>query len=148
MPARVIDAADKVVSAIEEFWGPTPPAGVERVYLIDIDSGTLEGRRVYVLPGSFTWDEHITRIETFHDNTVSVLIVERLTCLPAEQTAWLDERVEFVEALLDLFNDDQNPPTPGLWLQNGGVDPVYDLEELSQRNLFFSVLSLTLRGVA
>lgn len=145
--ARVLDVCDACVTAISVVWPPTAPDSVSRIYEVDIDAATLTGRKVYVFPAGSGWVELGTRLGDIHDEKVQVVVVERYTEAGAVPASWLDDRVEFVQDyVLDTLDDPRGEPVPGYWCQESSVDVVYDLEELVQRKLFWSVSSFTFRA--
>lgn len=145
--ARVLDVCDACVAAIAAAWSPAGDDSVSRVYEVDIDAATLAGRKVYVFPAGMAWVELGTRLGDVHDEKVTVVVVERYGEAGAVPAAWLDSRVEFVQdAILDVLDDPRGQPVPGYWSQESAVEVVYDLEELVQRKLFWSVASFTFRA--
>ncbi len=145
--SRVLTVCDACVAAISTFWSPTGDDSVERLYEVDLDASTLTGRKVYVFPAGTAWVELGTRAGDVHDERVQVLVVERYTDAGPATKQWVDERVEFVQdAVLDLLDDPREQPVTGYWCQESAVDPVYDIEELTQRKLFLSLASFTFRA--
>lgn len=155
MSARILDVCDAVAAALTtEIGGPPgdPAATVERVYQADIETRSLTGRKVYVMPGSYAGVERPTRGERSQDNTVTVLVVERYTDQGPPPNDWLDERVEWVEeTVFDLLDDEADVPAAilalgNVWPQTSEV-LVFDQEMLREKNLFFSVVGITYREI-
>jgi hypothetical protein len=145
--ARVLAACDGVAEAINAVWMPVPPDVCRRSYGEEIDADRLDGRRVLVMPTSARWAEQITRAAGLHENGVSVLVVERYAQAGKPIEEWMDERVAWVQDLLDLFDNARYPRAlADFYPQGTNVEPVYDQEEYLSRKLFVSVLQLTLRG--
>jgi len=147
VPARVLDVCDACVTAISVAWPPTDPDAVSRVYEVDLDASALTGRKVYVFPAGTAWVELGTRAGDIHDERVQVLVVERYADAGVVPKSWVDERVAFVQDfVLDLLDDPRGQPVPGYWCQESAVDPVYDIEELTQRKLFLALATFTFRA--
>lgn len=152
--ARVLDLCNAVVTAIQTAWNPTGPDAVSRVYAPDVglspdETDTLiSGRQVYVFPAAYGSPGLATRSELWRRHTIAVLVVERYTAAAgAPTTAWIDDRVAFVEQ--QIFNLLRDPtlelagsvvtqafPIPDE--EAGRVDPVYDLETLIEHRTFWS----------
>jgi hypothetical protein len=156
MAARIAEVRDAAAAKITAAWSPADPDGVVARYRVDIDSATHEGRKVYVFPSATASPEPATRGEDVFDYTLAFMVIERFTAAdgmgdPAE--AWVDERVAWVEWLWKLLGDaraerllaDEEDPDSGLWPEVAEITTVYDLEELAERKLFVSVVTVTYR---
>lgn len=159
MAARIIDLADAAAAAIEAAWSPVAPDAVTREYAPDVvtnpdDPAVVTGRRVYVLPAGYGDEGFATRAELDKRYTLSVMVVERYADGPGPvPTAWVDERVAFVEEMVWRVLRD-----PALTLLDGDVIPatedtaevtaVYDFAELPEKLLFVSVARFTFMEIA
>jgi hypothetical protein len=154
MAARITEVRDAAADRVREWWDPTGPDEVRGCYRFDYDSRTAAGRKVFVLPVSYTGSP-VTRREDADDYALAVVVVERF---PAESAgdpdeAWVDERVEWVEDLLNLLGNarganllaDPGDPTSGLWPETAEATAVCDLEDLMEKKVFLAVLNVTYR---
>lgn len=144
--ADVLDLADSIADAIGDSWSPGVGDTCERVYRFTLNLEEMTGRYVYVLPSAYGFPEPLTRSQDTEELTVSVVVAERYTDPGPVPTEWVDVRVDFVETHVIGLDDSRAPDLPGgFYAWSSEVNPVYDLEELNQRNLFLSVVNLTFR---
>jgi hypothetical protein len=152
MAARIVEVRNAVVSRVNNAWVVRggPDDLVLAPYRFDIDSGKHKGRKVYVFPSAYTGNP-ATRSEDQNDYSIVVLIVERYTGAGDPTDVWVDERVEWVEWLLNLLGDVRaerllsESASGGLWPETAETTTVYDVEELSEHKLFVSVIHVTYR---
>jgi hypothetical protein len=153
--ARIILARDALKDRIDEIWtdrGDPDNDEVLAPWSYRIDSKALTGRKVLVFPTTYA-GVPVTRDEDQDDYGFVLLVVERYTEQGDPPDAWVDERVDFCEQLLEAVGNprlfrllaEEGDPDSGLWPQEAGVNPVYDVEELQERKLFMSALEITYR---
>lgn len=154
---RLFDAADAAVAVIAAAWaagpagGPTPPDEVAVLDAADVvlnpdDPEVIAGRKVYVVPASFTTPAQFDRSEVPCRYTLGVIVVERYTDPGVMPSSWVRERVAW--AGKTVFGPLRNP---GLVLAGtmrpdfegedaGVIDEVWDLALLTQRKAFWSAM--------
>ena len=152
MSARIIDVRDALAERINDAWAADMEDADEVLtpYRFDIDSATHTGRKVYVFPSTYT-GVPATRADDQNDYGLVVIVVERYTLAGDPPDEWIDERVTWCEWLLGIVGNARGDrllatgDDDGLWPETAECTTVYDLEELSERKLFVSVITLTLR---
>src|SRR5262245_26659902 len=116
--ARLIEVTKQATCALEHLVDPAAGITVERVYAPDFLSPELwlanpdlansfTGRRVYVMAVSETHMGPISRAEDDDRYGVGVVTMERYAGdEPVVPTAWMDERLAWVESkVLDFLGD-------------------------------------------
>lgn len=152
MAARITEVRNGVVDKITSAWGPTGNDAVIGLTRVDIDSKAVAGRKVYVFRSGYSTTP-ADRGEDQGDYTVAVMVVERYTGQGDPPETWIDDRVDWCEWLVRLLGDPRGDrllatagdPYSGLWPQSAEVTVVHDIEELAEKKLFVSVLSVTYR---
>lgn len=151
--ARVIDAADAAVALIAAAWNPVAPSGVRRAYpnqRIDLTAESaaelLQGRQVYVFPGSPVTSRPMTRGDLWRTYVLRVLVVERFADAGDPPADWIDERTAFVEQVVfdvlsnpDLKLVGQLTPDPE---QDASIDEVVAADLLRDLKVFWSYASV------
>lgn len=142
----IASLADAVKDAIVATWAPTGDDTASRGYQFTFDLETMTGRHVRVLPASYGFPEPSTRASDVEELAVVVVVAERYADAGPVPDAWVDERVDFVETHVVALDDSRNAELAGgFYAWSSEVSPVYDLDELRQRNLFLSTVRLTFR---
>lgn len=144
MAARIVEVRNALAAAISAWWTPTAPNAVLTPWRFDIDTKTHTGRKVYVFPSEYL-RENIARGAEQADYTFAVLVAERYEDQGQPPDSWTDDRVEWCESLLEQLDTPGNLLLSSLWPQEAAVTTVFDLEELTARKLFLSVLNVTYR---
>lgn len=155
MAARIVEVRGAAVARVNDAW--TDRASVDDAvsgpWRLDIDVAKHKGRKVYVFPSSYTGGP-ATRAEDQNDYTLAVVVAEVYRGGGDPPDDWIDARALFVEWLANTVLGDpragrllavEGDPDSGLWPESAEVTTVYDLEELTQKKLFFSVLTITYR---
>ena len=146
--ANILTLADAIVSAINTAWtGKGANDSVSRVYLAPVsvdDLDSLTGRKVYVFPGPYD-NGLANRGEDEWTYTLGILIVERYTDAGDPTTAWIDDRVDFVEGTVGETIDYNGRTllsisSRRIWTESIEVE-TYNLESLNQKKIFWSVLT-------
>lgn len=170
--ARVNEVRDAIKARIDSAWVTfadaqvTPPADWQRARESEQDevvvasrweirASKLKGRKVYVVRDAVA-DQPATRGDDEKDFRFAFVVAERYAGSDDPPEEWLDARVEFCEWLLNILGNARNPrlladpddPNSGLWPQEAGITTVLDVEELDERKLFASYLSVTFREQA
>lgn len=144
MAARIVEVRNALAAAITTWWTPSAPDAVLTPWRFDLDSKTHTGRKVYVFPSEYA-RENVARGREQCDYAFALIVAERYEEQGQPPDSWTDERVEWCESLLEHLDTPGNLLLSSLWPQEAAVTTVFDLEELSARKLFFSVLNLTYR---
>lgn len=152
MAARVTEVRDAAVGRVGDWWAPVAPDEVVGLSRVDIDSATLTGRKVYVFRSAYA-RAPATRGEDQGDYTLQVMVVERYADPGDPTEPWVDERVDFCDQLVEVLGDarggrllaDPGDPTSGLWPETAEVAEVHDIEELAERKLFVSIMTVMYR---
>jgi len=154
MAARITEVRNAVAAAINAAWVSRESVNDEVVTLsrVTIDSATHAGRKVYVFRSAYA-EVPVTRDEDQGDYTIAVMVVERYAGQGHPPESWVDARVDWCEWLVNLLGDARGPrllavegqPDSGLWPEVAEVTTVHDLEELTEKKLFVSVLNVTYR---
>lgn len=152
MAARIVEVRNGVVARVAAWWEPAAPDEVSAPWDLDLDTGKMKGRKVQVFPSTYTGGP-VTRGQDQDDYTLVVLVAEVFEPSGDIPPEWVDERVAWCESLLDLLGDPRaerllavdGAPDSGLWPETAECTTVYDLEELTERKLFLSVLTITYR---
>lgn len=153
--ARIIEARDALKQLIDAAWpvGERESAEDDEVltpWVFRIEAEKVRGRKVFVFPSAYA-TELVTRASDRGDYTFVLLVVERYREQGDPPDEWVDERVNFCEQLADAAGDARGPrllatnSRDGLWPETAEVTTVFDLEELTERKLFVSVLTITYR---
>ena len=140
MAARVIEIANDVVQVINagSYTIPDTVFAV-RHYIPEYELEDLTALKVYVIPESAP--EQINgRAITQRDYVISVGVSKKTNNLTTD----FDSLVELVEEINEQFRFKQLPTTGTNWVSSE-VDPVFDLNNGTQMNIFASILSLTFR---
>lgn len=152
--ARIIQVIDAMVSRIAAAWTSREgDDGVSREYLAPLNLASLAGRKVWLFPVHYT-DGVASRGENLTDYTIAAIIAERYTgSEPEPPKEWIDERVAFVEQVVYGgcdFGDSVAALVPGtgreVYTQTMDA-PVYDVEQLSKKQIFWAELELGLQEV-
>lgn len=152
MSARVLDACDAAVTLVASLWTDKGKAdAVTRVYappvnLTDDSDGALAGRQVFFFPGPYAAGQ-LARDSQWRKYTVRALVVERYTAAAGgPPTAWVDDRVDFVEATIfnpladqSKFLVDQMTADPEADPDHATIDVLYDVDVLLNHKTFWSV---------
>lgn len=160
MAARIVEVCDAVVAAILAEWtaSASPPGaadGVERVYTEPAKFGSMTGRRVWVSPAGVA-GETASRAEDVGVSTVAIVVAERYTGQGAPPVAWVDERVAFVQLVLDLVGSYGNRRQSGKLLVGTPARPhwterwsseVYEWTYLDEHKVFWSETEVEFREV-
>lgn len=158
MAARVNEVGDALVAAILAIWpdGADAPNAVERTYLVPTDLNTLTGRKVWVTPVAFE-DENASRDENLGKYSHAIVIAERYEPGGVPPRAWMDERVEFVQAVYDLVGSYGNrrasgwleagTPARRLWTDRAAVPTVYDWQTMNSDHGFWAEMEVEHREV-
>ena len=145
MAARIVEVRNALAAAISAWWAPSAPDAVLTPWRFDLDSKTHTGRKVYVFPSEYA-TENVARGFEQGDYAFALVVAEKYEEQGQPSDAWTDERVEWCESLLALLS---NPASRlldnALHPQDAAVTTVCDIEELTARKLFFSVLNVTYR---
>jgi len=144
MAARIVEVRNALAAAITAFWTHSSPDQVRTPWRLDYTVKTLTGRKVDVYPSEYL-TENVARNFEQGDYTFAIVVAEKYEEQGEPTDAWTDERVAWCESLLEHLNDPANQLLSSLWPQEAAVTTVCDLEELTVRKLFFSVLSITYR---
>lgn len=154
MAARITEVRNAVAELIDVLWVARESADDEVIArtLFELDSATLAGRKVYVMRSAFTGGP-VNRTEDQDDYTIALMVVERYAGQGPPPEEWIDERVEWCEWLLrqlgnprgDRLLAEPGEPDSGLWPEVAEVAEVHDVDELTTRKLFASLLTLTYR---
>lgn len=153
--ARIIQARDALKEKIDTLWPVETRESqtddeVLTPWAFRIEAEKVVGRKVFVFPSAYT-NELATRVSDRDDYTFVILVVERYREQGDPPDEWTDERVEFCEWLLNTVGDARGQRLlatnhlDGLWPETSEVTTVFDLEELTERKLFMSVLTITYR---
>lgn len=146
MSSLIMDLADAIEDAIAISWEPVAPDTVEAGFHFAFELDSMEGRQVRILPAAYGFPEPVSRAQDVAELAVTVVVAERYPDAGPVPQAWLRERVAFVEEHVVGLDDSRTAELPGgYYAWSSEVDPVYDLDELTQRNLFLSVVKLTMR---
>ncbi len=159
MSSRAAQVRDACAAAIRAAWSPAAPDAVTGVWATDVvldpdrPDELLAGRQVYVFATSLTQPRLVDRGGVLRRYLVSALVAERYDSAGPVPTAWVDDRVAFVEAkVLGVL------AAPSLRLLDGavrlamdeehGIDLVCDRELLQQVRTFWSVGTFVFQEVA
>jgi hypothetical protein len=149
--ARIIAVCDAIVTRLQTVLSPAAPDEVARKYLAPVKAETLRGRKVYVFPVRYS-DAPASRAENLTDYTVAVLVVERYEDAGEPTDEWIDERVNFAESVyhaLDFGGGEDLlavESTREVWCETADA-PVYDVEMLSTKKLFWAELEFLFREI-
>lgn len=116
MAARVLTLADALVAVVTAAWvsyngGPTGGDAVSRDWPdeigVDADqANVVQGRQVLLFAEAYSAPELADRADLLKQYRVAWLVVERYTDPGTPTKAWVDARVDFVEAVLfDVLRD-------------------------------------------
>lgn len=152
--ARIVEIGDAVVTLVGNEWVTRggPDDAVSAPFEFELDTAKLAGRQVWVFPSAYSGGP-ATRGDDQNDYTIVVTVAELYTAAGPIDPLWVRARIAWCEWLLNLLGDpragrllaDADDPDTGLWPQEAEATTVYDLEELSERRLFFSVLTVHYR---
>lgn len=156
MAAQIISVAEACAAAVLAAWqaSGTPPApadGVARVYEVPLAdpeyAENLQGRQVWVFPAEYG-RQAFTRGTDNRRPRIAVVVAERYTAQAPVPTAWLDERVAFVESV--VFNRLADPRQPAIYTglipeDDGASVVVYDAELLIFQRLFVAMVTVQYR---
>ncbi len=152
MGARVVEVRNGLREKIDAYWTVRSDEDNDEVigrWLFDIASETLLGRKVIIVPVSYLTGV-ANRTEDRGDYQLVVVVVERYTEQGPATDEWVDDRVMWCELLMTHITDPRaakllaTNDEDGLWPDVSDV-LVYDVEELTQRKLFLSVITVTFR---
>ena len=153
--ARIIEARDALKEKIDTLWPVETRESqtddeVLTPWLFRIEADKVVGRKVFLFPSAYA-TEFATRASDRGDYTFVLLVVERYREQGDPPDEWVDGRVSFCEWLANVTGDARGPRLlatnhlDGLWPEVAEVTTVFDLEELTERKLFLSVLTITYR---
>lgn len=165
--ARVNEVRDALAARIEAAWIPyatsivTPATATQRARAgeqdevitaarWEIKERVHRGRKIYVVRDRLAGRPG-TRGEDEQDYGFLVFVAEFYRDQGEPPDEWVDERVEFCEWLLRLLGNPRagrllpDSASGGLWPQEAEITVVVDREELDERKLFASMLTLTYR---
>lgn len=156
--ARIVEVRNAVVERIGNAWVSRSSIddAVTGPWRLDLETKKLKGRQVYVFPSTYTGGP-ANRLEDQNDYTVVILVAEVYREPGDVPDVWLDERALFCEWLANEVLGDprterllavDGDSTSGLWPESAEVTTVYDIEELAERKLFLSVLTIMYREQA
>lgn len=155
MSARVVEVRDALKARVSEWWGAAAPNEVRSPWRMDYRTAELVGRKVDIYPAEYASD-NATRGAEQGDYRFLIVVAEVYPDPGDPPDDWIDERVAWCESLLNALDDrdaarllpTDGEPYSGLWCELAAVTTVFDLEELTTRNFFFSVLDVTYREQA
>lgn len=155
MAARITEVRDAVYDLVDNAWVSRsgPDDLVVKASRLDIRARDHAGRKVYVFR-SAVLGVPVSREHDQDDYEIGLLVVEKPTDAGDPDEAWVDQRVEFCQWLLDTVGNAREvrllpaSASGGLWPQAAQIDVVCDVEELSERKLFVSLLTVTYREFA
>jgi hypothetical protein len=153
--APILSLCDALVSAVTTGWVPTAPDAVTRVYQIPVKVESLSGRQVWIFPVSYG-DEPATRGEDLNSYRVAVVVAERYTAAGDPTSNWIDTRVNFVKDEivdgLEFVRGSDNGllsiSTREIWTAERSEVPVYDVELLTQKKLFWCEIEFVFQEIA
>jgi hypothetical protein len=153
--APIISLCDALVTALTTGWAPMIPNAVTRVYQIPVKVESLSGRQVWIFPVSYG-DEPATRGEDLNSYRVAVVVAERFTDAGDPRTDWVDELVKFVkDEIVDGLefvrgSDNGMLSISGreIWTAERSEVPVYDVELLTQKKLFWCEIEFVFQEIA
>lgn len=151
MAARITAVCEAVVARLEARLAPVPPDAVSRAYLPEVGEGPRgkwpDGRRVYVFPDGYSQVATATRAEDTDEYRVAVVVAERYDGPGPVPAGWVDERVDWVEQLVEDLGDARGEYLLGtLRPEAAEVSQVYDPVLLRQTpGGFVSEVLLTYR---
>lgn len=144
--ADVLQLADDVASTINSLVVSGEDIEAARAYRQELDLGKFTGRKVRIFPSRYTSPDVITRKEDFYDIFLTVVIAERYAQPNYPPDDWIDERVNWVETLFNLFGNARAPYRLGrYWSQTADVTVVYDWDLLNEDKVFWSEIELGFR---
>ena len=151
MAARIVEVRDAVVERVAAWWGPSAPDEVLGPAEFDLDTSKMLGRQVRVFPSTYTGGP-VDRSGDQNDYTVVIAVTEVFRDAGEVPAAWVDELVAWSERLLNAVGSVRaerllatGEAGSGLWPETAECTTVYDLEELTERKLFLSVLTIMYR---
>ncbi len=152
MAARIVEVRDAVVERIAAWWEPAAPDEVIGPWEIDLDTRELKGRRVQVFPSTYAGGP-VSRLSDQNDYSIVIVVAELYPDDGPIGARWIDGLVGWCEQLLNEIGSVraarllavEGQPDSGLWPETAECTTVYDLEELTERKLFLSVLTVLYR---
>lgn len=144
MAARIVEVRNALAAAIRAWDTPSHADEVLTPWRFDLDTKALTGRKVFVFPSEYAV-ENIARQAEQASYSFVLVVAEKYEEQGQPGDAWVDERVLWCEGLLQLLDDPEALLLGSLWPQESAVATVCDIEELTARKLFFSVLNITYR---
>ena len=151
MAARIVEVRDAVVERVAAWWRPAAPDEVKGPAECDLDTSQMLGRRVQVFPSTYTGGP-VDRSDDQNDYTVVLVVTEVFKDAEEVPVAWVDELMAWTEELLNEVGSVRAErllataePGSGLWPETAECTTVYDLEELTDKKLFLSVLTVLYR---
>lgn len=149
--ARTIEVRDGLKDRIDELWPVVDRASADDLVLTPwtfrIEADKHKGRKVYIFPSAYL-TEIASRSSDRGDYIYVLIVVERYREAGVPPDEWIDERVNFCEWLINNIGDARGPKLlDSLWPETSGVSVVFDLEELTEKKLFVSVLNVTYREI-
>lgn len=150
--ARIDEVCDAVVELIDDNWNPSDPDEVSAPDELEIDTKSLSGRHVYVFATAYGGNP-ATRGQDSNDYEVTVIVAEKYGDSGRPTQAWRRYLTRWCEWLLGIIaNDrgarllaDEGDPDSGLWVEEAETSVVFDVEELTTKKLFLSVMKIRYR---
>ena len=110
MAARVIEAADLIVTLLADNTSPVAPNAVQRAWTPTLAESPRavvpRGRQVYVVPNLFGQAANLDRETQETSYTFEIHYCEQWCAVGEPPLAWVDELVEYVHTIFNLLNDD------------------------------------------
>lgn len=150
----ILTLLDELVSKVTTLWAPTGNNAVARLYQTPFKTSEIQGRKVWFFPAEYD-DEPATRAEDLITYRVAVIVAERYESAAEPSVAWVDERVDFVNGLLDWLEFGRSA-SQGLLsigareIFTASREPVqvYDVGMLMKHKTFWSELEFVFQEVA
>jgi hypothetical protein len=147
MNADIITICDQIAERITQLAGGS--ATVSRRYSVPRELREIVGREVYVFPANYV-RESASRSENQTDYEVQVITLERYEDAGEPPTSWMDTRIKWVQDTVadgcDFSREFLEFAGRQAWTQAVATE-VYVLEDLHEKKLFHSTVTLTLREI-
>lgn len=147
---RLVQVCEAACGAVTTAWEPAEPDECTRDWVTEEDLATLEGRKVFVLPGGAKTIDRLTRGSLLNEYAVSIRVIERYTDRDRPPAVWIDERVKFLDTILGALDITAAASylLGSLWTETIEVTEVCDLTELMVRKLFYAEIEVAFREKA
>jgi len=155
--SRVLEACDAVADFLSERI--EEEVAVSRRYVATDEYATMTGRKIRVYPEGYTDAERLTKRRTYKELRVVVVVEERYEAPGVAgdndpvPTAWVDERVDWVEeSVFDPLNDKgvhgNDLLADRFRNYTCEVTVVADPQRLQESKVFFSLITVSYREQA